>query len=426
MNFVRNSYETTRRIREGVTRQGKARESFGSQLKASSNLFSMGAASAASKIPKSDPDVTLNNLSSTGIYVPEDFNRATLGAFVTKGRFSSIGAPAVPFLMSSGLSRTKDISKKQPELLQYYPNLSGTQSASSIGNRIQAQTSIPVTNSQTEPPEAGGTSHEEQRALRMPSFEAFGAGDPTSRPGRLGSTGVRGADLHYFQSQRIADSRRDRFTDQSDSTQANPRQTSGPATNPPDFRPQGVEIVHIARLKDSSGGTWSKPRVSAELEAADVGGLSSGVGSSRTHLVAAAEEGSQQARPHPPGVLKHSSSSSTNLHAHLETVPKSVRFLEPPISPETWANTADRLPLLLEQAELDAEIHRRQLRLADSKHWSETWRISSQQMIVARGREIEITKQRIQREKENLLTLIEQEDKIYQEAYKLLGGKEEK
>lgn len=82
--------------------------------------------------------------------------------------------------------------------------------------------------------------------------------------------------------------------------------------------------------------------------------------------------------------------------------------------------------MLLEQAELDAEIHRLQLRLADSKEWSETWRISSQQMIVARGQEITITKQRIQREKENLLALIEQEEKIYQEAYKMLGGKEEK
>ena len=191
MNFVRNSYETARRIREGVTRQGKARESFGSQLKASSNLFSMGAASAASKIPKSDPDVTLNNLSSTGIYVPEDFNRATLGAFVTKGRFSGNGAPAAPFLMSSGLSRTIDVSKKQPDIPLYHPNTSGTQSANSIGNRIRAQISTPATNSQPKQEGDADASHREQHLDRIPSFKAFGADDPTVRAGRLWLIGRR-------------------------------------------------------------------------------------------------------------------------------------------------------------------------------------------------------------------------------------------
>lgn len=229
----------------------------------------------------------------------------------------------------------------------------------------------------------------------------------------------------YLQHQKADYKANSRLEDGSDLETVDLSAPQAPGPSTPSFQLSGVEIVQITRLKDSSGGTWSKPRVSTEIDRGDSIDLRSGVGSSRTHMLASGDEGLQQTRQVPPGVLKHSSSSSTNLHAACESVPKSVRFLEPPISPETWKNTAERLPLLLEQAEMDAEIDRLQQRLADSIEWCDTWRISSQKMIAARGSEIEIAKQRIARERENYLALIEQEHQIYQEAYKMLGGKED-
>lgn len=198
LNFVRNSYETARRIREGVNHHGEARQSFGSQLKATGALFSIGAAATLPKNPKSDPDVTLNNLSSAGIYVPEEFNRGSLGAFVTKGRIGGTGAPAPPFLVASGLSRTIETNRRKVQPFENSSSLQWSNSARDVANRSQlteetdVKVSTHLTNLQSKDRMILATSQKEYFE-KMPSHKRFTtqeAGKSSCRRFVISSTGV--------------------------------------------------------------------------------------------------------------------------------------------------------------------------------------------------------------------------------------------
>lgn len=105
-----------------------------------------------------------------------------MGDFVTKGRLAGTGAPAPPFLMASGLSRTIEGNKRKVQPSEHVSSLQWSTSERNLGNKSQiteeseAKLSSHLTNSEPRDRSMLATSQKEY-LQKIPSFKTIGAED---------------------------------------------------------------------------------------------------------------------------------------------------------------------------------------------------------------------------------------------------------
>lgn len=413
MNFIKNMQDSSRKaVPEGGNAYSKgtrSRQNVGMDLKTMRELMTNDIKTSTPGFSGNELSLTSQNMSKTGIYVPEEISKTALGAFVGRGRVSTKGISAAPFLMSSGLRNPAEASNK--ETTEASLSITASNSERRLWKYIPYQTD----SLQSHQTISHAANRVEEPSKEIPYWKRL-RGEKELLATRQDSPTVKLGPFSVMNP--------DPPKDLKISLESNLKSAVAGAEEPTENH--RVDIVQFSKLKDSSGGTSSQPQLKLDQDRIQVAGLLSGAGSSRTHLVTSPPDGEALSRPHPQGVLKHSPSGTSHGGTQTggEYAPKSVRFLEPTVCQDTWIDTIEKLPLLLEDAELTAEIDLLQKKITQLDNWTADWRTASLQMLAVRGKEIDLIRQRAADEKQALIQMIAREEQLYRETYRRLGGRD--